>query len=552
MASAGKVEKTILFGGDTHFGENYQEGRSENVLKFKGYDFTIEKFSAQLRAADAVIVNLETPITDLNSSTLSGKPYLHHADPIKTPAHLLKYNISVVSLGNNHVFDFGQPGFSQTIDTLEAYGFEWFGAGLNASEAARPYLQKFQIANRTFTLGVIGAFEFRRSYDEHYEFYANATKPGCNTLSIEDIGKQLIAMKDADPNVFIVAFPHWGDNYAFKTDEQTEIGHGLIDSGVDMVIGHGAHMLQEVELYHDRWIVYSLGNLVFNSNGRYAENNAPPYSLILEMVISENGFALEGVLRLYPTFTNNLVTGFQSRYVNRTEFQEVKSLLLSHGGNGSWDGLYAIGENDNGNHYLEFPLLDGNVRTEFFYDNFEDGTAGSYTLGSSTDANLKIKSEHCPAGSCIRLEDGRGIKSSFFTSGTFNASGQDRIEIDYWMHHRWGEVGDAYYVKYWDGKTWHTVATFYYKEDFVHDSMQNRVVTVDGTDYVMSCQAKVSFESAGSDDSDDFYFDQIRVKGVVSPNGPRKVYNDCSGGNLLTASNLIILIIIAFWLWTIA
>ena len=49
-----------------------------------------------------------------------------------------------------------------------------------------------------------------------------------------------------------MAFPHWGRNYQWKTDDQTEMGHDLIDSGIDMVIGHGAHMMQEVERYSFR------------------------------------------------------------------------------------------------------------------------------------------------------------------------------------------------------------------------------------------------------------------------------------------------------------
>ncbi len=64
------------------------------------------------------------------------------------------------------------------------------------------------------------------------------------------------------------------------------------------------------------------------------------------------------------------------------------------------------------------------------YDNFEDGTTGSYTLGSSTDASLKMDGKYCPAGSCIRLEDDTGVKSSFYTSDTFNVAGQDQLEID--------------------------------------------------------------------------------------------------------------------------
>jgi poly-gamma-glutamate capsule biosynthesis protein CapA/YwtB (metallophosphatase superfamily) len=504
---------SILFGGDTHFGENYN---NDDVLEIEGYQYTIENFASFLQQADAVVVNLETPITDLEESPFTGKSYLHWADPVLTPRHLLANNISIVSLANNHTLDYGVPGLDQTFSVLQAEGFERFGAGNDLTEAEAPWTRTFQVGNRSFTLVVIGAYEYRSSYDENYDWYASDTNRGAYTLSARDIGAQVAAIKDVTPDVFVVAFPHWGSNYDWKTSAQTEMGHELVDSGVNMVIGHGAHMLQEVELYHDRWIVYSLGNLVFNSKGRYAAENAPPHSLILEMDLEDNGQAVEGGFRLFPTFTDNRITSFQSRFVTSTEFDEVESLLLARGGTGSWDTLYSEGQDADGNHYFELPLLDGHARTVLQYDNFEPETLGNYTLGSANDADLKSPGHpHCVAGSCIRLQDDNGIDSSFFTTQPFDASGYDRLEIDYWVKSRYGENGDEYYVKYFDGTTWHTVATFVYGVDFVHDDIQNRVVVVDGSQYTMSSEAKILFEAAGKDSSDDLYFDQIRVTGVA-------------------------------------
>ncbi|MFT5694823.1 MAG: poly-gamma-glutamate capsule biosynthesis protein CapA/YwtB (metallophosphatase superfamily) [Myxococcota bacterium] len=504
---------SILFGGDTHFGENYN---NDDVLTIEGYQYTIENFTSFLQQADAVVVNLETPITDLEESPLTGKSYLHWADPVLTPFHLLANNISVASLANNHTLDFGVPGLDQTFSVMQAEGFEWFGAGSDVTEAKAPWTQTFQVGNRSFTLVVIGAFEYRASYDADYNWFASDTNPGAYTLSARDIGAQVAAIKDVTPDVFVVAFPHWGSNYAWKTSDQTEMGHELINSGVDMVIGHGAHMLQEVELYQDRWIVYSLGNLVFNSLGRYASENAPPHSLILEMDLEDNGQAVEANFRLFPTFTDNRITGFQSRFVTPAEFDYVESLLLTRGGTGSWDSLYSEGQDADGNPYLELPLLDGHTRTVLQYDNFEPETLGNYTLGSTSDADLKSAGhQHCVAGSCIRLQDDNGIESSFFTTNGFDASGYDRLEIDYWMKSRFGETGDEYYVKYFDGTTWHTVATFVLGVDFVHDDIQNRVVVVDGSQYTMSSEAKILFEAAGGDNTDDLYFDQVRVSGVA-------------------------------------
>lgn len=59
---------SILFVGDTHFGENYQEGYSENILVSEGYQYTIQNFSPFLHDAESVFANLETPVTDLEES----------------------------------------------------------------------------------------------------------------------------------------------------------------------------------------------------------------------------------------------------------------------------------------------------------------------------------------------------------------------------------------------------------------------------------------------------------------------------------------------------
>lgn len=512
LAPQAHAGTSILFGGDTHFGENYN---TDDVLEIEGYQYTIENFAPFLQQADAVVVNLETPITDLEESPFTNKSYLHWGDPVLAPFHLLANNISISSLANNHTLDYGVPGLDQTLSVMQAEGMEWFGAGSDVTEAAAPWTRTFQVGNRTFTLVVIGAYAYRSSYDENYDWYASDTNPGAYTLSARDIGAQVAAIKDVTPDVFVVAFPHWGSNYDWKSSDQTEMGHDLIDSGVNMVIGHGAHMLQEVELYHDRWIVYSLGNLVFNSKGRYASENAPPHSLILEMDLEDNGQAVEGSFRLFPTFTDNRITGFQSRFVTPAEFDYVESMLLARGGTGVWDTIVSDGQDADGNQYLEWPLLDGHARTVLQYDNFEPETSGNYTLGSTSDADVKSPGHpHCVAGSCIRLQDDNGIESSFFTTNPFDASGYDRLEIDYWVKSRYGENGDEYYVKYFDGTTWHTVATFVYGIDFVHDDIQNRVVVLEGSQYALSNQAKILFEAAGKDNSDDLYFDQIRVTGI--------------------------------------
>src|SRR5262249_22983896 len=106
----------IVLLGDTSFGENYQQlyakkNPNNNILQSKGYDYCLNNFRNFLTTANLVIANLETPLTSLTQSPYAGKKsYIHFSDVDKAPESLLKHNISVVTLANNHSFDYGAEG----------------------------------------------------------------------------------------------------------------------------------------------------------------------------------------------------------------------------------------------------------------------------------------------------------------------------------------------------------------------------------------------------------------------------------------------------------
>ena len=106
----------------------------------------------------------------------------------------------------------------------------------------------------------------------------------------------------------------------------------IIDRGVDLVIGHGAHLIQEVERYEGRLIAYSLGNFVFGSPGRYKKKNAHPYGAMAVLLLSPDANGVAKKFRLYPIFTDNRVTNYRSRFVTEAEFEEVQTLLRIRSG----------------------------------------------------------------------------------------------------------------------------------------------------------------------------------------------------------------------------
>lgn len=325
----------LLFLGDTSFGENYQDRLAqkgkENVLKTRGYDYSIEAFAEIMGNTSFVIANLETPITDLPESPFSGiKDYLHYADVEKTPRYLSKYNINLVSLANNHSLDYGLPGLIQTLGILDARGIETCGAGGTEDQARKPYSHEFTVGRSKVVIALICAFEFRTKYDRDYHFYANEEVGGVNPLLLDNLKLRIQELRQRDQAVFIIAFLHWGKNYRLATAKQRRLGRALIDAKVDLIIGHGAHLLQELERYDGGWIIYGLGNFVFLSPGRFQKLGVAPYGMIARLTLDSRDGSLIKILRLYPIFSDNRITNFRSRYVTEAEFDEVRAILAEH------------------------------------------------------------------------------------------------------------------------------------------------------------------------------------------------------------------------------
>ena len=352
----------ILFAGDTSFGENYQiqlkRAGGENILETKGYDYPLQKLKSIVLQSDAVIINLETPITDLAKSPFEGKKkYIHWVDTIQTPKYLKLYNIQTVSLANNHTLDYGIEGLQQTLEILYKNNIRWFGAGFNGSEAEKAYLKEFRIGQNSFRLAVIGGFEFLIDYDRKYNLYASKDAGGVNPLYNKKITEQIKKLKAANPDVFIVVFPHWGKNYKWKSETQTKLAYQMIDSGADLIIGHGAHMLQEVDLYRGKWIIYGIGNFIFNSKGRYQKYNVEPFSLLAQLLIQKKKTNLDKNIRLYPIISDNLITNYQPRFLTNTEFEKAYELLLKKSNNPAQLKRYVRTGKDKFGRFMEIPIF---------------------------------------------------------------------------------------------------------------------------------------------------------------------------------------------------
>jgi hypothetical protein len=105
------------------------------------------------------------------------------------------------------------------------------------------------------------------------------------------------------------------------------VPQGIVEVGADLVIGSGPYMLGEFERVADRWVAYSVGNGVFNSDGEHQRRGMPPYGLVIRLPLDQDAVQI----RLYPMITDNLQTFWQQLPVAPAEFEHVFAVLREQG-----------------------------------------------------------------------------------------------------------------------------------------------------------------------------------------------------------------------------
>lgn len=241
----------LTFVGDTMLGD-----KAQPRLDAEGYDWPLAKVSALL-TGDVVMANAEAPITTADPAPL--KKYSYASDPAAAAA-LKKAGVDVLGLSNNHSMDAGPAGLADTRAHAAAAGLETFGAGSNRDEALKPLLVDAGEKGKVAVLGFSENFGSSTT--------ASSVDPGMVAFSTERIvqGYELAKAAGADS---VVAYVHWGDNYEPVNNEQRYWATELVAAGYDLVVGAGTHTLQPVEVIDGVPVVYSLGNFVFTTPGRF-------------------------------------------------------------------------------------------------------------------------------------------------------------------------------------------------------------------------------------------------------------------------------------------
>lgn len=229
---------------------------SRNVavqLKKYGGKYAFEKTQDILKTGNLVFGNLESPL--LPGREIKTGEMLFRADPQFVTA-LRDANFSVVSLANNHTPNFGEKGLTSTRDALDKAGIGFAGAGQNKEQAFAPYI----ITKNNIRFAFL-AYNDPSVVPETY--CASKLLSGTACMDIEQM-KEDVSLAKQNADIVIVSL-HAGDEYKPTPNEiQKTFAHAAVDAGADIVIGHHPHVVQTAEIYHSKYIFYSLGNFVFD------------------------------------------------------------------------------------------------------------------------------------------------------------------------------------------------------------------------------------------------------------------------------------------------
>ena len=244
---------TLLFAGDVYLSAHVlnaydKAGGIEGVLD--------EGIRAEIAAADIFMVNQEFPFTERGTQA-ADKQYTFRLPHDRL--HIMnEMGIDIVTLANNHILDFGPYGITDSIAALKEAGIPYVGAGEDLNEAKK--LEIIEVGGRK--IGFLGTSRVYMASS----WAAGENHPGVfstydPTLPIEEI-------KKADELVdYLVVYVHWGIERNTSPEKyQRVMGQQYIDAGADMVIGSHPHVLQPLEFYNGKPIMYSLGNFVFGSS----------------------------------------------------------------------------------------------------------------------------------------------------------------------------------------------------------------------------------------------------------------------------------------------
>ena len=240
---------TITFTGDLLLDRGVRQ-----YIEYRGVDRLFSPFvDSVFQSSHLVVANLECPATKIVQPNF--KRYIFRAEP-EWLTTLKAHGITHLNLANNHSIDQGRAGLTDTKKNIEAAGMIPVGVGNNMQEAVQPVL----LASSPRKVWLLSSL---RMPLENFSYLPD--KPCVSQESTDSLMARVKALRQQDPQCFIIVSLHWGGEHTLKPiPQQRQQAHELIDAGADALICHHTHTLQTIEQYQGKAIYYSIGNFIFD------------------------------------------------------------------------------------------------------------------------------------------------------------------------------------------------------------------------------------------------------------------------------------------------
>lgn len=308
-----EFDYTLCFSGDVCASDSayttaYWKSNGEDITKCID-----ETMVSHMQSADICFVNNEFPYS-LRGSAIPYKDYTYRGNPENVKI-LKDLGVDIVSLANNHMFDYGEEALLDTLETLDNAGIKRVGAGKDLEEASSIYYYDLEGLKVAFISGT--RVEWQMLTREAAENQPGVFRTVDPTLLYERVKE---AKENAD---YVVVYMHWGiEGVTYLEDYQLTTGNGLIDAGADAVIGDHTHCLQGIDFYKGKPIVYSLGNYWFN--GKTMD------TMLAELHITGTKDNISTELKIVPA----VQSGCQVKYIETPYEQESfynRMISMSYG-----------------------------------------------------------------------------------------------------------------------------------------------------------------------------------------------------------------------------
>ncbi len=297
----GIIRISVSAAGDCTFGTDINSVGSgsfdwEAANQENDYAYFLKLVKPYFENDDLTIVNFEGTLS--LQGARADKKFAFRGTPEYVNV-LTSSSVEAANLANNHSRDYGEISFTDTKDILSENGIYRFEG------------TTYEIAEvKGIKIGLIGTNLL-------------------NYVSKDDFVSRMEELKALEPDIIVASF-HWGIERDYvPTATQTEYAHLAIDNGADLVLGHHPHVLQGIEKYNGKYIVYSLGNFCFGGN----KNPSDKDSMIFNQVFSfkDGELLAEENVSVIPCSISSVTTrnNYQPMPLSGDEFERVKEKLIS-------------------------------------------------------------------------------------------------------------------------------------------------------------------------------------------------------------------------------